>query len=281
MYKGLLLFIAVLLIIGVVPFVGIIEAQMTVNPANYQVPLVRQATITRLGRECRDAGTNSENWHFPSGPGHSIYLDISVAGPGLADEGEPIYSSSDGTVVQAAYTGLGDYHGQYVQISDGVVVFEYLHLSKILVYAGQSVSKGQLIGFMGDSGKSSGAHLHWEAWTVDPVNSFNLYAVPGVSIGGGTHCFDLNDGSVDGSNQNSYWNCNFSNENVIAFDHSDCRGNLRTLQVDVNYAISNYVGHQIRSVHIPPVSLFIWLLIINIRENGEYASALMRLIWIM
>lgn len=77
-----------------------------------------------------------------------------------ANFGDDIYSAEKGTVTFAGwYAG----YGQLIKIlHEGGVTTYYGHCSKILVKNGQSVSKGQKIGLVGDSGQSDGPHLHFE-----------------------------------------------------------------------------------------------------------------------
>ena len=71
---------------------------------------------------------------------------------------EPVSSMLPGTVVAASYSIKGGY---YVTINHGFFVCSYLHLSKILVGAGQRVSAGQPIAISGNSGRNTtGPHLH-------------------------------------------------------------------------------------------------------------------------
>ena len=71
---------------------------------------------------------------------------------------EPVFSMLPGTVVAASYSIKGGY---YVTINHGFFVCSYLHLSKILVGAGQRVSAGQPIAVSGNSGRNTtGPHLH-------------------------------------------------------------------------------------------------------------------------
>jgi murein DD-endopeptidase MepM/ murein hydrolase activator NlpD len=81
-------------------------------------------------------------------------LDIS------GDTGDPIYAAADGTVISAE---RGDAHGNNVLIShaNGIQT-HYSHLSKILTKAGATVSKGDIIGELGSTGRSTGPHLHYE-----------------------------------------------------------------------------------------------------------------------
>lgn len=74
--------------------------------------------------------------------------------------GTPVYASCGGTVIKA---GWGSGYGNCVYIShpDGRVT-RYGHLSKVLVSAGQTVSQGQRIALSGNTGVSTGPHLHFE-----------------------------------------------------------------------------------------------------------------------
>ena len=68
--------------------------------------------------------------------------------------------------------GVNWRYGNFVKIQhdDGTVCL-YAHLERASVSAGQRVSKGQVLGRMGNSGNSFGAHLHWEFWTKNDYNS--------------------------------------------------------------------------------------------------------------
>ncbi len=92
-----------------------------------------------------------------------------------AKPGTPIYATGDGKVTFADYATNG--YGMHVIIDHG---FDYetlyAHLSKIEVRKGQKVKRGDVIGLVGNSGLSSGPHLHYEVRKgkepVDPVNFF-------------------------------------------------------------------------------------------------------------
>ncbi len=75
-------------------------------------------------------------------------------------KGSPIHAAKAGTVISAGWNG--DY-GKCVDISHGKgVVTRYAHCSKITVKAGDTVEKGELIGLVGETGRASGPHLHYE-----------------------------------------------------------------------------------------------------------------------
>ena len=77
-----------------------------------------------------------------------------------ADEGEPIFATAGGIVVKAQKWGR---YGNLVTISHGGgLETRYAHLSKILVKKGQIVNKQDLIGLVGNTGRSTGPHLHYE-----------------------------------------------------------------------------------------------------------------------
>ena len=75
-------------------------------------------------------------------------------------QGTPIYATRAGTVTTAAYQAGGA--GYYVSINhlDGFSSI-YMHMTHYVVSAGQSVSQGQLIGYVGSTGVSTGPHLHF------------------------------------------------------------------------------------------------------------------------
>jgi murein DD-endopeptidase MepM/ murein hydrolase activator NlpD len=86
-----------------------------------------------------------------------------------APAGTPIYAASGGTVTQSGY---GDY-GLNVFTASGNSTLVYGHMSRTAILAGQTVSRGQLIGYVGCSGICTGPHLHFEirlgGQTVDPL----------------------------------------------------------------------------------------------------------------
>lgn len=92
--------------------------------------------------------------------------------------GTAIYASASGTVVSAGWYGG---YGNCVMINHGNgYTTLYGHQSRIAVSAGQTVSQGQVIGYVGSTGNSTGPHLHFEvraSATAMPINplSFNYY----------------------------------------------------------------------------------------------------------
>lgn len=99
-----------------------------------------------------------------------LHGGIDISGSGF---GSPIFSATEGTVVKVfkgcadrGYYGspCGGQFGNYVEIetSNGLIIY-YAHMkNNIPVVLGQTITKGQVIGYMGDSGSSTGTHLHFE-----------------------------------------------------------------------------------------------------------------------
>lgn len=91
-----------------------------------------------------------------------------------APEGTPIVASRSGTVMIANnYDSWGDSWGYYVAIyHDSTYSTLYAHMSSVAAYEGQWVNKGDVIGYVGSTGNSSGNHLHFEVYQngtrVDP-----------------------------------------------------------------------------------------------------------------
>ena len=112
-----------------------------------------------------------------------------------APTGTPIYATADGTIERANWFSS---YGNYIQIDHGnAIETRFGHLSRIVVSDGQKVHKGDLIGYVGSTGRSTGPHLHYEVRIagkpVDPrpfmveteaQETFRLAMGPG-GIGGG------------------------------------------------------------------------------------------------
>ena len=86
-------------------------------------------------------------------------------------EGTPIYAAADGI----ARTGVQEHGaGNYISVDHGGDAgTRYMHLSRVAVHEGQAVQRGDVIGYSGDTGGSTGPHLHFEVWrngeAVDPM----------------------------------------------------------------------------------------------------------------
>ena len=82
-----------------------------------------------------------------------------------AAAGTPIYATASGTVTKAGYNkaGAGTGYGYSVVVNHGGgYTSVYAHCLSLAVHAGQSVKQGQLIGYVGSTGRSSGNHCHFE-----------------------------------------------------------------------------------------------------------------------
>lgn len=91
-----------------------------------------------------------------------------------ADTGTPVYVTGDGVVKTA---GWESGYGNSIVVDHGYnYVTRYAHLSKILVKPGQTVKRGDLIGNVGNTGKSTGPHLHYEVrFKGQPQNPVHYY----------------------------------------------------------------------------------------------------------
>lgn len=93
---------------------------------------------------------------FTNGPDFHPGLDIS------ADYGQPVLATGDATVSTAGANGA---YGNMVTLDHGFgMVTKYGHLSRIAVVGNQQVKRGEVIGYVGSTGRSTGSHLHYEVW---------------------------------------------------------------------------------------------------------------------
>src|SRR5262249_8353609 len=108
---------------------------------------------------------------FTGEPGFHQGLDIST------EKGQPVFATADGTVSSSSYNG--DYgnqivlqHGFGLSTRDG-------HLSAFAVKPGETVRGGDTIGYVGSTGRSTGAHLHYEILANDHlINPLQLLTQP-------------------------------------------------------------------------------------------------------
>ena len=87
----------------------------------------------------------------------AMHAGIDLAGP----MGTPIYATADGIVGRSEWNNGG--YGNLVEIDHGQgIQTRYGHLSQRIAQAGQRIHRGDLIGLMGSTGRSTGSHLHYE-----------------------------------------------------------------------------------------------------------------------
>lgn len=91
-----------------------------------------------------------------------------------AKTGTPVFATADGNVAEADRKSG---YGNCIDINHGYnYVTRYAHLSEILVKPGQAVKRGEMIGRVGSTGKSTGPHLHYEVlFKNEPQNPVNYY----------------------------------------------------------------------------------------------------------
>ena len=98
-------------------------------------------------------------------------VDISTA------KGQPVYATAAGRVLSAARNGA---YGKLVEIDHGFgLTTRYGHLSEYAAAVGETVHRGDVIGYVGATGRATGYHVHYEVWSDDRiVNPMRLLARP-------------------------------------------------------------------------------------------------------
>lgn len=113
----------------------------------------------------QEAGTITSGFGYRTDPINGEVSYHSGTDIGMPS-GTPILAAADGTVIIANSTdSWGGGYGYYVKIKHNDTFDTlYAHCSKICVTNGQQVKKGQVIGYVGTTGRSTGPHLHFEVW---------------------------------------------------------------------------------------------------------------------
>jgi murein DD-endopeptidase MepM/ murein hydrolase activator NlpD len=110
---------------------------------------------------------------FTGEPGFHQGIDIST------EKGQPVLATADGRVESASYSG--DYGNLIVLHHDFGLMTRYGHLSQFNVMPGATVHRGDVIGFVGSTGRSTGAHLHYEILAGGKLmNPLQLLTQPAV-----------------------------------------------------------------------------------------------------
>jgi murein DD-endopeptidase MepM/ murein hydrolase activator NlpD len=91
-----------------------------------------------------------------------------------APQGTPIYATGNGTIITARFYKTS---GNMVKIDHGYgYITKYFHLSKFAVKEGKKVKRGDIIGYVGNTGLSKAPHCHYEVWKnkrhINPINYF-------------------------------------------------------------------------------------------------------------
>jgi len=158
-----------------------LDARITYQTTSYKgiENLIKNQDVKLASIPAIQPLSNKDLTRIASGFGmriHPIY-GIAKMHEGLdftAPQGTPIYATGDGQVVTA---GMGTGTGNHVIINHGYgYETEYMHMVRIKARPGQKVKRGEVIGWVGSTGASTGPHCHYEVHVngnpVDPVYFF-------------------------------------------------------------------------------------------------------------
>lgn len=135
--------------------------------AGQRVPATTSVAVpSRMPLEGYRLSSNYGMREHPVIGGLRAHKGIDLAAP----TGTPIYATADGLVSKAEWFSS---YGNFIAIDHGAELeTRFAHLSRIAVSSGQRVRKGDLIGYVGSTGRSTGPHLHYEVrvdgQAVDP-----------------------------------------------------------------------------------------------------------------
>ena len=131
-----------------------------VSKGNKYIPTV--GSLTSWGWPTDSGWTLSSGYSYRSSPingGRELHTGLDISGTGY---GSKIYATNNGVVEIAEYHYS---YGNYVVINhnNGYMTL-YAHMSKIGVKKGQTVARGEVIGYVGMTGSATGPHVHYEVW---------------------------------------------------------------------------------------------------------------------
>ena len=151
-----------------------------VDPKSKQELTPSVSKIIEKGDKYVPTVGSKSNWAWPTNSGYTIssgyvyrinpvsgareiHAAIDISGTGY---GSPIYAVTNGVVSESSYRYQD---GNYVCINHNNGYYTcYAHMARKAVAAGQTVDRGQIIGYVGQSGWATGPHLHYEVWIGKP-----------------------------------------------------------------------------------------------------------------
>nr|WP_188645804.1 M23 family metallopeptidase [Tsuneonella deserti] len=129
------------------------------GPTSISTPTAPTKGVSIPSRAPLAVGSTSSGYGMRTHPvlgGMRAHKGIDLAAP----VGTPVYATADGKVERADWFSS---YGLYVAIEHGSdLETRYAHMSRLAVAAGQHVNKGDIIGYVGTTGRSTGPHLHYE-----------------------------------------------------------------------------------------------------------------------
>jgi murein DD-endopeptidase MepM/ murein hydrolase activator NlpD len=147
---------------------GQVTASGTIVPA----PANRRSIPSRMPLDGMQLTSGYGMRNHPVLGGRRQHNGVDLAAP----TGTPVYATADGRVGMAQWYSS---YGNYVQIEHGgSLQTRYAHLSSYTVQPGTMVRKGDLIGYVGSTGRSTGPHLHYEVRVDGDCGRSDPYMTP-------------------------------------------------------------------------------------------------------
>lgn len=148
-----------------------------------------RAVVSGTGFQAFGNGSKRRPVNGPVSRSYANHSNLPRATDFGVPTGTPVVASMNGAVTNSADlrgNGNGGYrsYGRYITIANGSEKTLYAHLSKRNVTAGQGVRAGQIIGYSGNTGNSTGPHLHFETWRGGQTVPPGTFGIPGLAVGG-------------------------------------------------------------------------------------------------
>jgi murein DD-endopeptidase MepM/ murein hydrolase activator NlpD len=149
------------------------------GPTSISTPVAPTMGVSIPSRAPLAASSTTSSYGMRTHPvlgGMHAHKGIDLAAP----VGTPVYATADGTVERADWFSS---YGRYVAIEHGSALeTRYAHMSRLAVAAGQHVNKGDIVGYVGTTGRSTGPHLHYEVRVAgEAVNPIPYMAETGAA----------------------------------------------------------------------------------------------------